>query len=81
MGVENEGDRTNLHGDAHLNLANAAERDEFGAVVFADPAGLLRSVIRSIAAFERTMGFAPFPSKLDQAISGEVVLSELDQEG
>jgi cytochrome c peroxidase len=56
-------------------------REVFGAAIFSDPQLLLASVTRAIAAFERTREFAPFSSKLDNALAGEGALSELEQEG
>lgn len=56
-------------------------REEFGAAIFSDPQELLHAVTRAIAAFERTDRFAPFSSKLDNALAGDVALSDLEQEG
>jgi len=56
-------------------------REEFGAAIFSDPQQLLHEVTRAIAAFERTDRFAPFSSKLDNALAGDGALSELEQEG
>jgi cytochrome c peroxidase len=78
-----------------MNLASAAELssrlanasyaplmlEEFGAGIFADADALLLSATRAIAAFERTRAFAPFSSKLDHAMAGDVALSDLEQEG
>jgi cytochrome c peroxidase len=56
-------------------------REEFGADVFSSPQLVLQAVTRAIAAFERTEEFAPFSSKLDHALAGEVALSHPEQEG
>jgi cytochrome c peroxidase len=78
-----------------MNLASASElaqrladasyaqlmREEFGAEVFARPDLVMRSVTRAIAAFERTARFAPFSSKLDNALAGHAALSALESEG
>jgi cytochrome c peroxidase len=56
-------------------------REEFGAEIFSDPQQLLHAVTRAIAAFERTDRFAPFSSKLDNALAGDAPLSDLEQEG
>jgi len=78
-----------------MNLASVAElserlaaaayapliREAFGAEIFSEPQRLLQAVTRAIAAFERTDRFAPFSSKLDNALAGYEVLSDLEQEG
>ena len=55
--------------------------EEFGAAVFSSPELTLRSVTGAIAAFERTARFAPFSSKLDNALAGAATLSALEGEG
>ncbi len=78
-----------------MNLANPSELasrlaaasyasllvEEFGAGFFGDPALVLRSATRAIAAFERTARFAPFSSKFDAFAAGHAALSDLEAEG
>ena len=77
----------NLANPAELasRLANAAYAplllEEFGAGFFGDPALVLRSATRAIAAFERTAEFAPFSSKFDAFAAGHATLSDLEAEG
>jgi cytochrome c peroxidase len=80
---------------SEMNLASAAELSgrlvntayaplmlqEFGADLFGDPARVLDSAARAIAAFERTADFAPFSSKYDNSLAGAVILSDLEKEG
>ena len=77
----------NLPSRAELaaRLANAAYAplmlDEFGGDLFTDPDRVLRAVTSAIAAFERSADFAPFSSKFDHWVAGEVALSDLEKEG
>lgn len=64
---------------------NAAYNDAFerlyGKDVFADAATAFAAMASSIAAFERTDTFAPFDSKYDAYVRGEVQLSEKEELG
>jgi cytochrome c peroxidase len=84
-----------LFAAGEMNLASPAELaarlsassysalilEEFGAAVFASPALVLLSATQAIAAFERSVRFAPFSSKFDNALVGEATLSALEGEG
>ncbi|MCB9524716.1 MAG: c-type cytochrome [Myxococcales bacterium] len=53
----------------------AAFRALFGPAVFADPDRAYAAFAESIAAFEQTEAFAPFDSRHDRALRGEITLS------
>lgn len=53
----------------------------FGTDVFSDDAKAYAAMAGSIAAFERTDTFAPFDSKYDRSLRGEVQLSEKEELG
>lgn len=53
----------------------------FGAAVFADDDAAYQAMTRAIAAFESTDEFAPFDSKYDRYLRGEVELTEQEDLG
>jgi cytochrome c peroxidase len=54
---------------------------EFGLGVFSDAQVAMDSATRAIAAFERTVEFAPFSSKYDNSRAGATELTALEKEG
>lgn len=59
----------------------AAFKALYGDDVFADPARAYRAMAESIAAFEGTPEFAPFTSKYDRFLRGEVKLTDEEELG
>ena len=59
----------------------AALERHFGKSVFADTDAAFRAITESIAAFERTAQFAPFDSKYDRFLRGEVELTAEEELG
>jgi cytochrome c peroxidase len=59
----------------------AALKQHFGASIFDDAEAAFRAITASIAAFERTAGFAPFDSKYDRFLRGEVALTAQEELG
>jgi cytochrome c peroxidase len=53
----------------------------FGAAAMADDASLLAAVGESLAAFERTAEFAPYDSRYDRFLRGELALSRDEERG
>lgn len=53
----------------------------FGKEVLSDPNRTLDSVAKALAAFQRTSEFAPFDSKYDRAMRGEVKLTSQEEFG
>ncbi len=53
----------------------------FGAAVLSRPEALHRATGEAIAAFERTSEFAPFDSRYDRYLAGEIELSRIEEEG
>lgn len=53
----------------------------FGPKVFADPDRAYAAMTRAIAAYERTPAFAPFDSKYDRYLRGELLLTEQEELG
>ncbi len=53
----------------------------FGDAVFSDTDEAFRAITASIVAFERTAAFAPFDSKYDRSLRGEIELSAEEELG
>ena len=56
-------------------------RDEFGAAIFQNPATAYQNVGQAIEAFERSAQLAPFTSKYDAMVRGQVKLSPTEARG
>ncbi|MDA4846850.1 cytochrome-c peroxidase [Hoeflea poritis] len=59
----------------------AAFKAHFGDTVFDDPENAYRAMTQSIAAFERTDAFAPFDSRYDRYLRGEVEFTKQEELG
>ncbi len=59
----------------------AAFTRHFGDAVFKDPDSAYEAMTRSIAAFERTDEFAPFDSRYDRYLKGEVQFTDQEELG
>lgn len=59
----------------------AALQQHFGADVMADDATAFRSIVESIVAFERSETFAPFDSRYDRFLRGEIELDAREELG
>jgi len=58
-----------------------AFKRHFGETVFDDADAAYRAMTQSIAAFERTEVFAPFDSRYDRSLRGEVTLTKQEELG
>jgi len=58
-----------------------AMQDLFGADVFVEPDHAYAGMTKAIAAFERTEVFAPFDSKYDRYLRGDIALSKQEELG
>ncbi len=59
----------------------AAFKEHFGEAIFDDADAAYAAMTRSIAAFERTGLFAPFDSRYDRSLRGEVTLTRQEELG
>ena len=59
----------------------AAFKQHFGKDIFEEPETAYEAMTKAIAAFERTDVFAPFDSRYDRALRGEVELTRLEDLG